>query len=321
MSHAGRVTKLILDTDIDTDCDDVGALAVLHGLARRGQVEIAGVICSTPIAWCVPCVRAINRRYGRPEIPVGGARVEDWETSARHAAYRAHRDRCTEQGTKPLYNEVIAQEEIRAHGEAPVQDAVGVYREILAGAEDGGVTICAIGTLTALTQLLESPVDGFSPLGGRALVERKVGKLVAMATAQPDTGVERFNWKMDLPAAAKVIGEWPTPLAVSWHGDEVKTGRQMMAGCPADHPLAVSYRQFLGTTEADRPSWDQLAVLCATGQAEGLYEESGRRSLALEEETGRYVWGEYKGGAERTFFRPVAEDRVLAEAVERLMIY
>lgn len=294
---------------------------MVHGLARKGLVEIAGVICSTPIAWCAPCVRAINRRYGRTEIPVGGVRVEDWETAARHAPYRAHREGCTKQGTKPLYNEVIAREEIRVHGETPVRDAVGVYREILAGAEDRGVTICAIGTLTALAQLLESPADGFSPLGGQALVERTVGKLVAMATAQPETGMERFNWKMDLPAAAKVIEEWPTPLAVSWHGDEVKTGRQMMAGCPADHPLAVSYRQFLGTTEADRPSWDQLAVLCATGQAEGLYEESGRRSLALEKETGRYAWGEYGGGPERTFFRPVAGDGVLAEAVERLMIY
>ncbi len=31
---------VILDTDIGSDCDDAGALAVLHALADRGEVEI-----------------------------------------------------------------------------------------------------------------------------------------------------------------------------------------------------------------------------------------------------------------------------------------
>jgi len=32
--------KVIFDTDMDTDCDDAGALAILHALADNGEVEI-----------------------------------------------------------------------------------------------------------------------------------------------------------------------------------------------------------------------------------------------------------------------------------------
>src|SRR5438046_2179973 len=37
---AARPVKVIFDTDMDSDCDDVGALAVLHALADRGEAEI-----------------------------------------------------------------------------------------------------------------------------------------------------------------------------------------------------------------------------------------------------------------------------------------
>ena len=32
---------ILFDTDMDTDCDDVGAMAILHTLADRGEEEIA----------------------------------------------------------------------------------------------------------------------------------------------------------------------------------------------------------------------------------------------------------------------------------------
>ena len=32
--------KILFDTDMTTDCDDAGAMAVLHALADRGECEI-----------------------------------------------------------------------------------------------------------------------------------------------------------------------------------------------------------------------------------------------------------------------------------------
>ncbi|MEP1642867.1 MAG: nucleoside hydrolase, partial [Rhodopirellula bahusiensis] len=36
--------KLILDTDMSGDCDDAGALPLLHALADRGECEILAVV-------------------------------------------------------------------------------------------------------------------------------------------------------------------------------------------------------------------------------------------------------------------------------------
>src|SRR5687768_16854650 len=43
--------KVIFDTDMDSDCDDLGALAVLHALADRGEVEILATVTSSQNPW------------------------------------------------------------------------------------------------------------------------------------------------------------------------------------------------------------------------------------------------------------------------------
>ena len=39
--------SVIFDTDMGSDCDDAGALAILHSLADAGEVRILGVIFSS----------------------------------------------------------------------------------------------------------------------------------------------------------------------------------------------------------------------------------------------------------------------------------
>lgn len=52
-----RAVKIVFDTDMDSDCDDLGALALLHILADRGEVQIlATVSCSK---------QKLRQRYGR----------------------------------------------------------------------------------------------------------------------------------------------------------------------------------------------------------------------------------------------------------------
>ena len=57
--------SVIFDTDMDTDCDDVGALAMLHALADAGEVNILATVVSSKFAYSAPCVEAVNRYYGR----------------------------------------------------------------------------------------------------------------------------------------------------------------------------------------------------------------------------------------------------------------
>ncbi|MEI9893193.1 MAG: hypothetical protein WDN28_04600 [Chthoniobacter sp.] len=66
-----RPVRIFFDTDMETDCDDAGALAVLHALADRGECEILATVVSVRDPNSAATVDAINRYYGRPNLPLG----------------------------------------------------------------------------------------------------------------------------------------------------------------------------------------------------------------------------------------------------------
>lgn len=68
---ADEPLPIIFDTDMDSDCDDAGALALLHALADRGEGEILSTVVSSQHPWSGPCVDAINTYFGRPDLPIG----------------------------------------------------------------------------------------------------------------------------------------------------------------------------------------------------------------------------------------------------------
>merc|ERR1719468_581174 len=66
----GRV-NIILDTDMDFDVDDVGALCAAHGLAQLGEVEILAVVHNVGYPKAIGAVSVINHYYGRDDIRLG----------------------------------------------------------------------------------------------------------------------------------------------------------------------------------------------------------------------------------------------------------
>ena len=71
-AQTGRpANALILDTDIGPDYDDVGAMAVMHALADRGEVKPLAVIASNKNELVVPTIEILNTYFGRPELPTG----------------------------------------------------------------------------------------------------------------------------------------------------------------------------------------------------------------------------------------------------------
>ena len=66
--------KVIFDTDMGSDCDDVGALALLHQYANEGKADILACIYSSgKIPYGAGVIDAINHYYHRPGIPIGAA--------------------------------------------------------------------------------------------------------------------------------------------------------------------------------------------------------------------------------------------------------
>src|SRR5437763_4578522 len=81
--------KIILDTDMETDCDDAGALAVLHALADNGECEILATVVSVRDPNSAATVDAINAYRGRAKLPLGmvkGAGVLEKSSYAKRIA-------------------------------------------------------------------------------------------------------------------------------------------------------------------------------------------------------------------------------------------
>lgn len=312
---------LILDTDLDTDCDDAGALAVIHALMDAGECELLGVVCSVPILACVGAARAINAGYGWGEIPVGLVEVADYHTSTNWKPYRETHDSFLPPTAKAdPYNVLLSA--TRPADDPPAEQAVALYRRLLASAPDASVHICAIGTLTALAQLLNSSPDGYSPLPGVELVRQKVSELTSMAVLFFPSGHEAFNWRMDSYSAASVLENWPTPMAISADGHLVLTGARFTQVAPARQPVADAYISYLGGAGRDRASWDLIAALYAVRGMAGPYAMSASRELTFDPLTAEYHWGALSDSTlpSRRLIQPLLPDTAMAELLEDLMI-
>ncbi len=250
-SAAVAQVNIIFDTDMDTDCDDVGALAMLHALADGGEANILATVVSSRYPWSVSCVAAINQYFGRGDLPIGCPKGEGVDTGSRGSRYARQ---IAEQF--PVRNPEYAKNDA-----AP--DAVDVYRRILAAQDDQSVVIVSVGYLTNLDNLLKSGGDKHSPLSGSDLVKQKVKLWVCMGGRYPkhlDPGVFG-NFKPDPAAAVSAAKHWPGPVVFSGLGDDIPTGVKLRA-VAGENPVRRGYDLYLGKTPA-RPSWDPISVLYA----------------------------------------------------------
>ena len=258
--------KIILDTDFNYDVDDVGAVAMLHALADKGEAEILAIGISDRQEKAILALDAMNTWYNRPDLPVGVVKSED---AARY---------------DDLYTEQLAREYPRSKthwnhsDDAP--DVVDVYRQVLAGEpdideENPGVVMVSIGFMTNFRDLLLSGPDEHSELNGTDLVRNKVRLWVSMAgTLRHDFG--EFNLANHREASAYAYENWPTPIVFSLFeiGANIYTGaglKELQGGPgPGTHFVRRAYELFPRheALEGHR-SWDQASVLYAVRSIDG----------------------------------------------------
>lgn len=264
---AGPPVKVIFDTDMASDVDDVGALAVLHVLADLGEAEILAVGISSRNEHVGPCLDAINTWYGRPDIPIGYQR-----------GIQVGYPKDTGEETESKYAEAVGKafpHRLARSSDAP--DAALLYRKVLAAQPDGSVVIVSVGFLTNLKSLLDTPPDAVSSWSGEELVRRKVRVWVCMGGKFPngrfDDGNGEYNLRVDTVASLRALNDWPTPVVFSGFeiGARIFTGQRLQA-TREPNPVRTAYLHFNGLK--DRQSWDQTAVLYAVRGAAAYWTES-----------------------------------------------
>lgn len=246
-----RPALILLDTDMATDCDDAGAMAVLHALADSGEADIRAILVNNKDAASAGIVAAINGFYGRGNIPLGIYQGDAVGITAGDFAQTLAAD-------SRLYGHTIL-----SRPEIPA--ATSIYRKTLAALGDGLAVIVSIGHLNNLHDLLDSGPDKYSPLSGLELVRQKVAHVVMMGGDYPSGREHNFFARGSDAITAAVLRVWPTPILFSGYtlGLAVITGPKL-ASLPDNHPVRRAYA--LHRTEPlknGRPSWDQTAVLAA----------------------------------------------------------
>jgi inosine-uridine nucleoside N-ribohydrolase len=292
---------VIFDADIASDVDDVGAVALLHALANRGEAKILAMGVSVKNPWSPLCLAAINTYFKRPEIPLGVVK-----------------------GTALIDSSKYAEEIARSFPHAlqsaeAAPDAALVYRQALATQPDHSVVIISVGPLTNLRNLLKTGPDRWSPLAGAELVQRKVRAWVCMGGSFP-TGRE-YNLVSDGPAAAYTVRHWPTPIVFSGFeiGNEILTGPGLRQAPPSS-PIRRAYELYNGLN--NRPSWDQTAVLYAIrGLNGGLSDDWSLQSgKCLEvKEDGSDVWKDCRDSRQSCLVKQAPPAKI-AKAIEALML-
>lgn len=283
---AAAPVKVIFDTDMITDFDDVGALACLHALADAGECEILATVSATRGNASVGAIEVINHYYGRPDLPVGAPKGRGVLGS--HPGAKVKVDPAAPLGEKRgndgghhKYRKLLADYPgwYRYADADDAPDANEVYRRVLAAQPDGSVTICSVGFLTNMRRLLETPPDDISPLDGKALVAKKVKLWVAMACRYP-TGKE-YNSMHDAESSRIAIANWPTPIVFSdWaYGRDVFAGRAVAEMEGPRNPVKDVFAGNIPSREeirseptknllrgfgmGGRSAWDETAVLVA----------------------------------------------------------
>lgn len=300
-SWASGPVRIIFDTDMGNDVDDVIALDMLYKYADMGKVDILGVVSSKREEGSIRFIDAMNVLYGYPDTPVGIVRTypgEDYECKDRRLNYADY---------------------VMEHNEYPhaiddysrVPDGYKLFRKLLAESKDK-VTIVAVGFSTNLARLLSSTADEFSKLNGIELVERKVDRLVMMA-GNMHVEKKEYNVYKDQESAVRVAELWPTDILYS----DFELGRSVFYSFVSaendfryveNHPAYKAYCYY-GTMPYNRPMWDATAVLFAVEPDERYYTLSQPGEVVINQ--GSITFFYPSGTGRRRYYESTPEQKLL----------
>lgn len=305
-----QTVKIIFDSDMESDVDDVGALAMLHGLADRGDAEILATISCSLNPWSAPMLDVINTYYGRPDIPIGNVKT--------FGVYR-----------NSIFARIITEKypQDTELGEY-VEDAVTMYRKLLSEQEDSSVVIVTLGYLTNISNLLHSGPDKFSSLNGEDLVREKVQRIVIMGGAYPyhtDPG-KYGNFKPDPAAAVDVATNCPVQIIFTGgqtFANDIQTGGILFRSKQKNNPVKESYEIFLESWNREyHHSADLIAVYVAVCGYEPYFKVRNKGYYHIFED-GTNLWRVAPDNPKHSivgeFADGVSPDQV-AEAFDKLML-
>lgn len=233
------IKNVILDTDIGTDSDDIGALAILCNLAYQQKINLLAVTSCSSTLEPVYTIDVIAESYGL-SLPIGKS-IKPYGEDDSHGDYA---------------RKICQAYTSRLCGK-PIPSAVSVLRKALT---KGNVTLVTIGPLNNIADLLDSPADEISPLNGKQLFAQNVTEVYAMAGTFTNNWTE-WNVAENVSAFRQMLDQVNCPITfIPFEvGAKVKTATNFLNG--DDCPMKLGY--FVHN-HGPRESWDPITAYCAT---------------------------------------------------------
>ncbi len=274
-----ETVNVIFETDMGNDVDDAMALDMLYKYMDSAQVNLLAINTNKNSIYSAPFISLMNKWYGYDNIPVG--EVIDAADSENDSYNYA---KSTYEYTLPGGQKAFAAPDT-TYDYPP---AVQLYRKTLAAQPDSSIVVISVGFSTNLAQLLASPPDSISSLGGRELVAKKVKLLSVMAGNFEGERMVEYNVLRDIPAAAKLFEEWPGKIVVSPFelGISIEypaTSIQNDFTWTPHHPLVVAYNSYL-PMPYDRPTWDLTSVLYAVEGTKEYFTQSEAGKISVDQQ-------------------------------------
>jgi len=310
--------KLIFDTDMGNDVDDLMALCMIHNLQKRGACELLAVTITKDHPQAAAFVDAVNTLYGYPDTPIGVVRNGEAKEAGK---FNLLADEKNPDGSLRYPHD------LKSGADAP--EATGLIRKILSEQPDGSVTIAQVGFFTNLDRLLNSKPDAHSPLDGRELIAKKVKEISIMAgafqTVNWETRHLEYNVKLDVPAAQNLAKNWPSPIV--WSGYEIGVAAafphvviEQDLDYLKHHPLKEAYYLY-NPPPHDRPTWDPTAVLYAVMPDRGYFDLSPVGTVVVDDDSATLFRPDRKGkGLHRFLVMSSEQTARVREAIVQLSI-
>jgi purine nucleosidase len=293
--------KVIFDTDLDSDIDDVGALAMLYNLHHAGEIELLGVIVTSDDPYAPVCAAALNSFYGLPELRVGFLKKQ---------SELKHHSR---------YTKLIAEEfPSSMNSWEDAEDAIELYRSLLSKSPDESVDLVTVGHLSSLQGLLQSEPDGMSKLNGKELAAKKIKEWICMGGQYPQ-GKEANFYRPDPASTVYCMNNWENAVTlIGWEiGNLVITGGSWLKEkMNPQHPVYRGYELYNGF--AGRQSWDQLAVLQILSRTKSFFSYVNGNVIVAPD--GSNTWRDDKEGKHRyTVIKPGVSIETVTNLTDSLM--
>ena len=283
--------RIIYDTDMGNDTDDILGLILLHNYMDLGMVDLLAVCSSKEHPYSARYIDLLNTWYNHPEIPIGvienGPELDSIMAIPRYTTTVVD----METDGRQVFERSVADY-------SSLPPAAQLYRKLLSESPDRSVVIIAVGMYTNLAALLRTNPDRYSDLSGPELVERKVDFLCIMG-GNFERPLPECNVVTDSAASAQLFAEWPTRLVISPFevGGTISypaTSFDEDFNFVEHHPL-IEAKRWYSKEMNNSPTWDMTAVLYAVEGEEGFFSlsEPGRVSMGWEQEIRHHIVTEF----------------------------